>query len=63
MQPVTLKELRAILKNTQNNKASGPDDIPPEAYEWMDSANSQQFIIMETGHNNHLRQPVYLQGK
>ena len=37
---------QAILKGIQNNKAAGPDDIPAEAYKWMDSANSQQLITL-----------------
>jgi len=54
MQPVTQKELSLILAKVKNNKAPGPDDIPAEAFKWLNPQNREHLIqlfntILSTG--------------
>jgi len=46
MNPVTITELQKILGRVKNHKAPGPDNIPAEAYKWMDETSLQQLATL-----------------
>ena len=46
MNPVTLKELRPLIQKMKNNKATGPDNIPAEAFKWLTHPNLEHIITL-----------------
>jgi hypothetical protein len=56
MQPIAAAELKHILALGKNSKAPGPDNIPTEAYEWLDDDNRPllQQLINSILHNRQL---------
>jgi hypothetical protein len=46
MHPITITELQKILGKVKNHKAPGPDNIPAEAYKWMDEDSLTQLAAL-----------------
>ena len=44
IEKLTLEELREIIKKTKRRKATGPDEIPMEAFKEMDDESLQKII-------------------
>ena len=42
--PITAAELKAALKKLAHNKATGPDSIPAEAWQWLDEHNQSALL-------------------
>ena len=42
--PISMEELEEALRKAAKNKAAGVDDIPAEAWQWLETSNLQYLL-------------------
>ena len=47
--PITVKEVKRIMKMAKTGKAPGPNQIPSEAWKWLGTSNIKYIVTLFNG--------------